>query len=246
MNRRIEHSRVIYRNQFSPNRLILIVTGLLLAVLPLSFIAAGKSVLPGDVATATYIQSNLPAALNPLIVVANLLGEAPFIIGISLAVATMLVLRGHRQLATIVAMACFAQAANVALKLTLESPRPTGSLIQVSEHAGGFGFPSGHTMSTTVLALVLFYVATTLMASGIRRRIVQSVLLMTPVLMGVARIETGAHWPSDVVGAWLWGALAAIAIIFLSQRVWNRQPSVTYQRARLGRNGIAIVDMSGD
>lgn len=246
VSRRFEQMPNLHGHHVSPRVLSWLVFGLLILVLPLSFVAAGTSVLPGDVTLTTLVQSHLPAAFTPLISATNLLGEAPSIIGISLTVATMLFLRGHRRPAALVAAASLAQAGNILLKAIHESPRPTGSLVRVSEDASGFGFPSGHTMSTTVLALVLFYVVTTLMTRGISKRFIQVGLLGIPLLMGVARVETGAHWPSDVLGAWLWGTLTAIVIVRLSQRIWNRQPSPAYQRARSPRNDVAIVDMRGD
>lgn len=211
------------------------VAGLLAAVLPLSFIAAGTSVLPGDVATTNAVQTHLPGMFDPLIVAANLLGEAPFMLAIVFIVAASLFLKGHRRQATIVAAASLAQVANMLLKLSLESPRPTGELVLVSEQATGFGFPSGHVMGMTVLALVLFYVTTTLMTRGIRKRLIQAVLLLTPLLMGVARVETGAHWPSDVLGAWLWGTLGAITIVRLATpsavgRVIQPRPALVVRR----------------
>lgn len=217
-----------------------IVAGLLAVVLPLSLAAAGTSVLPGDVETTRFVQANLPGVFEPLIAAANLLGTAPAMLSVACVVAIVLFSKGHRRQALIVVATSLAQAANVLLKLTLESPRPSSGLVQVSEQTTGFGFPSGHVMGTTVLALVLFSVATTLMAAGFRRRLVQAGLLLTPLVMGVARVETGAHWPSDVLGAWLWGALAAIAIVSVSQRSWSGLPLSVKRPARAVRRAIVV------
>jgi undecaprenyl-diphosphatase len=219
------------------------VAGLLAAVLPLSFVAAGTSVLAGDVATTNAVQTHLPGMFEPLITAANLLGEAPFLLAIVFGIAASLFVRGHRRLALIVGMASLAQGVNWLLKLSLESPRPAGDLVRVSEHANGFGFPSGHVMGTTVLALVLFYVASLLMATGPRRRIVQTGLLLTPLVMGVARVEAGAHWPSDVLGAWLWGTLAAIAIVITVERPWNGLPLSATRSARSVQPAIAMSEV---
>ena len=223
-----------------------IVAFLLALVVPLSFVAAGTSVLPGDVEISRFVQTQLPGVFDPLVVAFNILGEAPVTIAVALVAAGGLLLKGHRRPALIVAAATLAQAANVVLKLMLESPRPTSSLVQVSEQTTGFGFPSGHTMGTTVLALVLLYVATTLMADGLRRRLVQAGLLLAPLMTGIARIETGAHWPSDVLGAWLWGSLAAIAIVTFAQRPWNVLTLPATRPARTINRSIAIGDVSGD
>jgi undecaprenyl-diphosphatase len=223
-----------------------LVAGLLALVLPLSFVAAGASVLPGDVAISRAVQGHLPGFLDPLIVTANLVGSTPSMLVIAALVAIALYARGHRGPAAVVVAATLAQAANVALKLSLESPRPTSSLVHVTEQTTGYGFPSGHTMGTTVMALVLAYVATTVMTAGFRRGAVQSALLLMPVLVGVSRIETGAHWPSDVLGAWLWGSLTAIAIVTLSRRSWSAVRFPLGRPSRTIPNSIAIGDLSGD
>jgi undecaprenyl-diphosphatase len=239
----VEEARRELPASIVPNWIVVI---LLAIVLPLSFVAAGTSVLPGDVALTRFVQGNLPGVLEPMVAAGNLIGSSPAMISIALVVTIGLLSRGHRQPALLVAGATLAQAANVALKLTLESPRPTSSLVQVSEQASGFGFPSGHTMGTTALALVLLYVATKLMAAGVKRRLVQSMMLFVPLMTGIARIETGAHWPSDVLGAWIWGTLAAIAVVTLAQRSWNRFSLPVARPARSIKNTIAIGDMSGD
>jgi len=199
---------------------------LLALVLPLSLLAAGTSVLPGDVAMTRMVQTQLPSFLEPLVIAGNVLGLAPVLIAIALFTAGTLAAKGHRQLALLVASASLAQLANVMLKLTLESPRPTSNLVLVSEDATGYGFPSGHTMGTTVIALMLFYVVTRLMAPGVMRRVVLTTLLFVPFMTGIARIETGAHWPSDVLGAWLWGTLAAIAILTYAPRTFDMLPAL--------------------
>ena len=226
-----------------PNWIVVI---LLAIVLPLSSVAAGTSVLPGDVAITRFVQGNLPGVFEPMVAAGNLVGSTPAMISIALVVTIGLLTRGHRQPALLVAGAMLAQAANITLKLMLESPRPNSSLVQVSEQASGFGFPSGHTMGTTALALVLLYVATKLLAAGVTRRLVQSTLLFVPLMTGIARIETGAHWPSDVLGAWIWGTLAAIAVITLAQHSWNGFSLPVSRQMRSIKNTIAISDMSGD
>jgi undecaprenyl-diphosphatase len=186
--------------------------------MPLSLLAAGTTVLPGDVGLTQFVQRTTPGWLEPILACANLLGEAPFMLTIALAVAAGLLLGGHRTPALIVATASLAQGANALLKLLFASPRPEESLVRVSEQTSGFGFPSGHVMGTTVLAGALIYVVGTMISNRVHRRVVQAGLLLAPLAMGVARVEIGAHWPSDVLGGWLWGAATALAIVVVARR----------------------------
>jgi membrane-associated phospholipid phosphatase len=94
------------------------------------------------------------------------------------------------------------------LKRAIESPRPTAAHgIRVEGAFEGFGFPSGHVYGDV---LVYGYVAALLPALLPHRvaRLAQAGCLGVIVLAGFSRIVVGAHWPSDTVGAYLWGTAA--------------------------------------
>ena len=87
------------------------------------------------------------------------------------------------------------------LKDVIERPRPPGVLagLDVRDHAGGFGFPSGHTTMAFAIAASLHPVLSP-RARGIAWGLA--------ALVGVARMYVGVHWPADVAG----GAALGIAI----------------------------------
>ncbi|MFQ5382710.1 MAG: phosphatase PAP2 family protein [Dehalococcoidia bacterium] len=94
------------------------------------------------------------------------------------------------------------------LKELIESPRPDPSYgVRVEELRDSFGFPSGH-----VYAAVLVYGAVAWAAAATwGRRIRLLIWCLAGLIMlaaGPARIFVGAHWPSDVAGGYLWGAVA--------------------------------------
>jgi undecaprenyl-diphosphatase len=217
-----------------------IVAVLIAIVVPLSLVAAGTSVLPADVTVTRFFQAEMPSFIEPLVVAGNFLGLAPVLIAIAGIIAIFLAARGYGQLAFVIASATLAQLANVILKQTFASPRPTGGLVHVAEDASGFGFPSGHTMGTTVIALMILYVVARLMPASLTRHLLFAAILFVPLMTGIARIETGAHWPSDVLGAWLWGALTAIAIITFAPRAYG-QIAPFVARVQLGRAVRTVV-----
>jgi undecaprenyl-diphosphatase len=94
------------------------------------------------------------------------------------------------------------------LKRLLESPRPAEALgVDVEGRFGGYGFPSGH-----VYGDVLFYGLIAVFAPAwLPPRLVwpvRALSLAIIILAGPARVSVGAHWPSDTVGGYLWGAIA--------------------------------------
>ncbi len=200
-----------------------LLAALLLAVaVPLSMIASGPGVLPGDVAVTMMIQDATPQSIDGLIRALNIIGRSA-VLGVMAAIIMLgLVIRQAYAAALAVAVTLVGYGLNALLKLLLGSPRPTSDLVQITDPGNGFGFPSGHTMGTTLFCGVLLYLITVSMPRTLTRTVLQVFLVAMPVAMGVARIEVGAHWPSDVLGAYLWGIIATLGIAVLYERLFPR------------------------
>ncbi|MGH9279886.1 MAG: phosphatase PAP2 family protein [Acidimicrobiales bacterium] len=111
-----------------------------------------------------------------------------------------------RQLAVVLAVALPAGLVlELVLKAVVDRPRPA--------LAAGFGssFPSGH-----VLAAVAFWGLVPPWVFLVSRRrwmwvVSAAVAGVIVVTVGLSRIYVGAHWPSDVVGGYLCGAVFLVA-----------------------------------
>jgi diacylglycerol kinase family enzyme/membrane-associated phospholipid phosphatase len=92
-------------------------------------------------------------------------------------------------------------------KLWIERPRP-----DIPHQIGGWSYPSGHA-SEIACAMTLFAVITwPRVRPGWRRSLVTGLWVVIALVVGVARVVIGAHFPSDVVAGWLLGALVAYLI----------------------------------
>ncbi len=184
----------------------------LTVALAMTGLAAANLYIPGDAAISNSVQSvDFPGHG----IVSEALyrgGLAPLFWLIAAAVAALLFWRGHRLGAGFVAAAAVTRLAAVLIKEIVERPRPTSLEVSVSEQAAGFSFPSSHVFATAALLGFLIYLAHELIPDARARIATQATLLSLIVLMGVQRVSTGAHWPTDVLAAWVWGGVAVFAL----------------------------------
>jgi undecaprenyl-diphosphatase len=128
----------------------------------------------------------------------------------------------------LLAATMLSQATNAALKLIVGRPRPEDGLVQVTEQANGLSFPSGHTMGTVVFCGIIVYLSFHLIRQRQIRLLVQALAVAQMFAVGFSRVYTGAHWPSDVLGGFLWGAWFVLLLIVcyrkLAPRYVSHQP----------------------
>jgi membrane-associated phospholipid phosphatase len=113
----------------------------------------------------------------------------------------------------------------IALSDLVLRPRPSPSLVRVTEHLGGYSFPSGHAN------FVLAYSVMVLLAVGgkwlTRRQLLIAAIPFAALLIGVSvsRVYVGGHWPSDVLGGLLLATVwvsAVVAVRWLSDPMLGR------------------------
>ncbi|MFE6861552.1 phosphatase PAP2 family protein [Nocardia sp. NPDC057668] len=93
---------------------------------------------------------------------------------------------------------------NVAVKAVVERLRP--EVDNPVYTAGGWSFPSGHSMNSLVCYGILLLVFTPVLGAKTGRAVIAFVTLLV-VAIGFSRIALGVHYATDVVGGWLLGAL---------------------------------------
>lgn len=181
-----------------------------IAAVALSAIAATGALLPGDAPLARALQDTPGGRLlDPL---ADWLALSAVEYTMLIAATLVALARRDRALAIAALLALAATALNPPLKDLIDRARPTAADVSIREPAPGLGFPSGHTMSATLLYGYPVAVAC------LRLPRVAAVLAATPcacaiAIIGWERVYVGAHWPSDVAGGFTFGVLLlAVAI----------------------------------
>ena len=119
---------------------------------------------------------------------------------------------------------------NPVLKEAFGRPRPGAADLIVRRAASGYGFPSGHTSSAT---LMYGYAAVSL--SRVTARSVTGMLVTASgtaiVMIAFERVYDGVHWPSDVLGGFVSGALLLTGCVaagnLIAMRLPRRHPGST-------------------
>ena len=97
------------------------------------------------------------------------------------------------------------------LKLAVGRARPE-EMLAFAESAG-FGFPSGHSVYAMLFGGLMIFIAGRLIRNVWVRRFVQGFVVLWIVATGASRVYLGVHWPSDVVGGFMFGAISLTLII---------------------------------
>lgn len=114
-------------------------------------------------------------------------------------------------------------ALNRLMKYVIGRPRPTMELVRVSGEWAHESFPSGHVVFYVCFFGFLFFTAFALLPKGSTVRRVACGLAALPVLLvGLSRVYLGAHWPSDVLGAYLLSGMW-LALSLDAYRRWKRR-----------------------
>jgi undecaprenyl-diphosphatase len=140
-------------------------------------------------------------------------GASPVFQLVALGAAGIAVWRGHRLMASLFVLAAVCRGLSGLIKGIVERERPSPFVVDVSEQAAGFSFPSGHVLGTILVRGFLCYAAEELIPNRGWRLFTQSVCIAMIGLMGLQRVYVGAHWPTDVLAAYLWGAVVLLPLI---------------------------------
>lgn len=177
------------------------------AAVVLSLLARIRDRLPGDLWLTRKIQA-LPGSLEgpagALRAVTST--ETVLVLGV-LLLATLLAARQRwlaLQAAVTLALLPLLQAS---IKDLVDRRRPDPALVDLRDSFTSTSFPSGHVMSGTVLFALIAVAAWQLPVPGGVRRALAWGCGVVAALNGLANVYTGVHWPSDVLGGYLWAGV---------------------------------------
>jgi undecaprenyl-diphosphatase len=201
---------------------VLLATGLAaaIALAALTLYVTGHPYIPEDAVVERDVQSVPWGPLALTFPIFSWIGDAKGFVLEALIFAIVLVV--NRRAWVIAAGAAVTGVWYIVINHFVNRPRPTtAQVLQVTEHPGASSFPSGHTIFICTVMTVLVLCLGYRFLRGWGRVAAWIVAAAVIVANGIARIDVGAHWPTDVLA----GALIAAAWISLWlawDPVWKR------------------------
>lgn len=180
----------------------------------LAFEAVNQGVFSWDLEITKRIQS--VSFLTTPVLFISWFGGLAVSFFIFLVVLGFLYLKGYRRETAFMPIVLLTPILNSIVKEIVGRPRPTDTLVSVFEPLPQYSFPSGHVMYYVVFFGFLAFLAISLPKLEPWWRIFWLAFSIPLVfLIGISRVYLGAHWPSDVIGAYLYGGLILLVIILV-------------------------------
>ena len=210
-----------------PGKQYLVAAGLLLT-LSMFILAGAFSTFPGDRVALQEFQDNQSGWLDTAALAVTSLGGWAVASAMMLGMVVYLAICRRRIDALIVLLGGAPVLAGFFLKEAVGRARPEFFLTGVEPTS--LSFPSGHSLFAMVFGGLLIVMVGDLCQPVRVRRAVQAAVGLLILAVGASRVYLGVHWPSDVLGGYLFGIMALLGLLWLRNWLMNRQitaPSAT-------------------
>jgi membrane-associated phospholipid phosphatase len=196
--------------------------------LALSLAAAVRDRLPGDLRVTEAVQ-DVPGLGRPSEAVRAVTStEVVLVAGVAVALA--LWFSGYRAHAVGLAAGLIVlPLLQSGIKELVDRPRPDPALVAIRAEFSSPSFPAGHVMSGTYLYGYLLVFSVLQWGKGVAGRAAAAILAIVVLFNGMANIYEGVHWPSDVLGGYLWAGVLLIPAL-AGAEAWRRGRFPTIRR----------------
>jgi membrane-associated phospholipid phosphatase len=164
----------------------------------LSVLVSMQSILPGERAITDFLTNLPPDRLWDFF---NEIVKTKWLFGSIVLAATLVIYVLFPPRETVIPLASLMGGIVIDWILTPLIDRPRPSLISTSA-----SFPSGGAIYWAAWLGGIALVVWRRMRPGIVRTVFVYALVVAIALGGIARLATGSHWLTDVLGAWTWAA----------------------------------------
>jgi undecaprenyl-diphosphatase len=154
-----------------------------------------------------YFAAHRVGPLNAITNAASLIGDTPAIVGVAALSFVALRLLTHSWRCSLAVLATMLGEVVIFWFTTIVIDRHRPVVAHLDGSPPTSSFPSGHTAASTSIYGLLAIIVAGHLAQARWRRLVYVVTALLVLSIGISRIYRGMHYPSDVIGGVLLGAL---------------------------------------
>jgi undecaprenyl-diphosphatase len=219
-----------------------LLVGFSVCLLIWGFLALASEVMEGDTKTLdTRILVSLrqaddpsrpigPAWVESALLDLTAIGGPTVLALVVLAVVGFLALQTRYRTALVVLItSASGEVANIAIKNAFMRPRPT--VVPHLREAFSTSFPSGHAMESAIIYLTLGAMLMRLAERRITKLYCMGMAIFVTFLVGMSRVYLGVHYPTDMLGGWIFGFMWASLCWLVSQR-FEEETGVAEEREK--------------
>ncbi len=185
----------------------------LISTLLIFVFAAAWATFPGDQGALEGFRSTESQWLESAALAVTTLGGQIVSVALMVGLIAMLMFIGRRIDALVVLISAAPVVAGLLLKDVVGRARP--DFFVLGSEPSSLSFPSGHALFAMVFGGLLIVLAGDLIRPVKLRRAIQVGLALLILAVGASRVYLGVHYPSDVVGSYLFGAMALLGLVWL-------------------------------
>ena len=189
------------------------VTGIILFTAALFPLAWAFPTFPGDERALVQFQDFQTGWLDRAALAASWLGWVPVSVAVVVVACAGLFMLGRRWDSLVVMLTPVPIIVGGALKEVVDRPRP--DYLLAGSAPGGLSFPSGHALFAFIVGGILIFLVGDMVKSLGVRRWLQVALGLLILAIGASRVYLGVHWPSDVIGGYLFGGIGLLGLLML-------------------------------
>ena len=193
----------------------------LLVTLALFLLAASYTTLPGDRGALEGFQDNQSEWLDAVAQGVTRLGGWTVASIMMLVAVVYLTLRRQQIDAVVVVLSAVPIGLGFLLKEVVGRARP--EYLLAGSEPSSLSFPSGHSLFAMIFGGLLILLIGELIGSIGIRRALQVIVGLLILAVGASRVYLGFHWPSDVLGGYLFGGMALLGLVWVRTWLINRQ-----------------------
>ncbi|MBC7422767.1 MAG: phosphatase PAP2 family protein [Ferruginibacter sp.] len=172
-----------------------------------------------DIDISTLVQAHTSAALDAIMQAISWFGNMPYSAITAITASLLFYLFRYKREALFVLLAMLSGAVSSAIKGIVNRPRPLQPLIRVVAKNMQQSFPSGHVMYYVILfGFIAFLMRRLIQIPKLIRGTIFYLCMALVLTISISRIYLGAHWFTDVAGAYLLGSVCLFILCGLYLR----------------------------